>query len=361
MKKILVYGMTDNKGGIEAYIMNHYRLFDQSQLIFDFVTDFDFMVYADEVIAMGSRIHYVPSRRKNIFKHISGIRNIVKNGSYHAVYFNLLSAAGVFSIISLIGIKTMDIIVHSHNNAVKRMWLHRLCRPVLNMLADRRLACSEQAGVFMFGESTMRKGLVLVIKNAIDCERFQFNAEKREQTRKMLGIDEKIFVVGHVGRMCYQKNSLFIIDIFMEVQKRNPESVLLYVGEGEDRPLVEERIRIHGLENDVILLGMRDDVPELMQAMDVFLLPSRFEGFPVVGVEAQSAGLPCIFADTFTHTAALTEYVVFVDVNNSASDWANIILKSNFKFDRESVIYTIEQLGYCIRHQVHHMQKMLIE
>ncbi len=349
MKRVLVYGMTNNMGGIESYLMNYFRRFDRTRIMFDFITDYPEMAYADEAKCLGSHIYYIPPRRQGLLKHMAAFRRVAREGSYATVYYNLLSASGVFSLLGLIGMNTVKI-VHSHNNSVENMRNHRLCRPLLNALTTYRLACSEQAGAFMFGEAYLRKKKIWVIKNAIDCERFQYDPNKRQAVRKALELDNRL-IIGHVGRPCYQKNTLFLIDVFEQILQREPRAMLLLVGEGEDRAAVEEKIRTHGLDDHTMLLGMRDDIPDLMQAMDVFLLPSRFEGFPVVGIEAQASGLPCVFADTIVRTINITGHVKFIGLDQPAIQWANLIIEYSANFYRENICTTIKQAGFDITQQ----------
>jgi len=291
MKRVLVYGMTNNRGGIETYLMNYFRLFNHDNVMFDFVTDYATIAYAAEIEQLGCKVFHIPSKKESLIRHIVSFRRILReHPEYHIVYYNILSASGVFSILGSVGRRRLIRIVHSHNNYVKRLWLHKLCRPLLNMMRIHRFACSVQAGDFMFGKAYTKRGRVTIIKNAIDCKAFQYDPKKRVAVRKRLGLSDA-FVVGHVGKLCYQKNTLFLIDIFDQIIRKQDNAVLMLVGDGEDRELVESKIASLGLQEHILMLGMRSDVSDLMQAMDVFLLPSRFEGFGIVLVEAQSAGV----------------------------------------------------------------------
>lgn len=328
MKKILVYGMTNNRGGIESFIMNYYRLFDHNKIIFDFVTEYPHIAFEDEIIKTGSRIFYIPFRRRNILKHIFSLRKLINNHSeFSAIYFNILSANGAVALLGLIDKRNLIKIVHSHNNSVKRLWEHKLFRPIINILSDYKLACSKEAGTFMFGKKSLKKNQIVIIKNAINCDEFCFNKETRETVRNKYQIQNK-FVIGHVGRLCYQKNTLYLIDIFNELYKICKNACLLIAGEGEDRLLVENRIKELNLQEHVLLIGMCNNVSDFMQAMDVFVLPSRYEGLPVVGVEAQAAGLPCFFSDEITREVSITKLVNFISIHKEPKFWAEKILQA---------------------------------
>ena len=323
MKTILVYGMTNNRGGIESYIMNIYRHMDKSRLQFDFVTDFPEMAYADEVQSGGSRIHYIPGKRKAPLKHLLAFRRILReHPEYDTVYFNILNAGAAYTmrVAKQMGRR---IITHSHNGSDCNMRLHRFFQKSLLRCTDVKLACSAVAGKYMYGDLQD----VHIIPNAIDLNAYVFSKDVRENKRRELSLAEDAFAVLHVGRLAEQKNPLFLLEIFSEIAKRNSRAVMLYVGAGEMKEEILACVRNLRMEDKVRFLGMRKDVEELYQAADVFLLPSLFEGFPIVGIEAQASGLPCFFSDRITRELALTELARFYPLELGASGWAEEILK----------------------------------
>lgn len=359
MKRVLVYGMTSNNGGMEACVMNYFSHFNTDKLIFDFVTDSETIAWKDEIEKLGGKIYYIPSRRDNLLAHMKGIKKIIKEKGYKVVYFNLLSASGVFTVLAANSVKGVDIVVHSHNDNVGNIKVHNTLRPILNKITDYRLACSDEAGKFMFGEKEFKRGNIKVINNAIDTKKYAFNNEKRQEIRKEFSIGDN-FIVGHVGRMCYQKNSEFIIEIFNEIVKKKQDAILMYVGDGEDKPLVETAIKKYGIEKNVILTGMRNDVPDLYSAMDVFLLPSRFEGFGMVGVEAQAAGLPCFVSTTVNKKTKVFENYQMIPLDEPVSKWADIILEYAGA-ERNCDIKVIADKGFDINSEVEKLEKFFID
>ena len=355
MHRILVYGMTENSGGIEAYLMNYFRRFDRDDVLFDFVTDYPTVAYADEITRLGGKIYHIPARRENIVKHMSSIRKIVSENGYDTVYFNILSASAVFSELALFGKRNVKIITHSHNDSVGNLKVHMLLRPFLNLMTDTRFACSEAAAEFMFGKRYAQE--TKVINNAIEAGKYQFDAAVREAVREEFGVADKL-VIGHVGRMCYQKNSLFLIDIFHEIRKRNENAVLLLVGDGEDKDAVCQKIRELGLVESVIMTGVRPDVARLLQAMDVFLLPSRFEGLGIALVEAQAAGLLCFASSAIPQAAKVTPFLNYIDAEASAKVWAETVL-SQTDYERKNTRDEIRSAGFDIETQVSYLQDIL--
>lgn len=343
MKKILVYGMSGNPGGIESYLINYYKKIDTQRMHFDFVVCGDKIAYENVIRKQGGRIYYIPSRRENLMLHIRLLRSIAQQG-YAAVYFNLLSASEVFSVLAVAGIKNIEIIVHSHNNYVKSIKRHLFLRYFLNKLADKRVACSREAAKFMFGKKAAD---AVIIRNAIEVERFLYVPEVRKKMRDKNNLDGK-YILGHVGRLCYQKNTLFLLDVFKIIKKRKPNSKLIIIGDGEDRDKVQRYIHTLGLSQDVIMTGAVDNVNEWMMAMDVFLLPSRFEGLPVVAIEAQTAGLPCVFSDTFSKAVALTRNVSFLSLESSLDIWAEKVIEYE-NYERKNMYKIITEAGYNIK------------
>lgn len=360
VKKILVYGMTNNRGGMESYLMNYYRILINRGIVFDFVTDHEEIAYKEEIDAMGGKVYHIPTRRQNLVRHMIAFRKILlEHKEYKAVYYNILSASEVFTVLSTFGIGHVKRIVHAHANSVQTMGRHKMLRPLLSLLAQKKLSCSDEAADFMFGKSARKAGKVQIINNAINISEFAYDEEKRNYIRASYGLLDDQYVVGHVGRMCHAKNNIFLLDIFKEISEKDPRAVLMMVGDGEDRPMVEEKIRKSGLEDKVLMLGMRDDVAQLMLAMDVFLLPSRYEGFGIVLLEAQASGIHCVTSKTVVpEITNIAGGVTFVDLSESAEYWADTVLKYR-QTERKNYCKEIHEAGYSIEEVSEILEKTL--
>lgn len=354
--RVLQIGMTKNIGGLETYLMQQFDHLDKTKVIYDFVniTSEDEIVFKDKILQAGSHIYGVRSRHSNPIRHywqwITLLHHIAKN--YKGIVLNSNSVTYVFPIFiaRFFGIPMR--IMHSHNSGFEqrigfaKKVIMKMNRFLLKWGATNYFACSQLAGKWMFGEKTP----FTVIPNAIDCSKFCFDSEVRNEMRKSLHIEDK-FVVGHVGRFTYQKNHDFLIDIFNEIHKINPKAVLLLIGDAVGNmsyyEKAKQKVAQYGLTECVQFLGMRNDVPLLMQAMDCFVLPSRFEGLPVVGIEAQAAGLPCFFSDTITREVGLTELAHFVSLKDSSEDWAKKITVAH-AVNREEAANQVKAAGYEI-------------
>lgn len=354
-KKILVYGMTDNKGGIESYIMSLYRNTQKEKIQFDFVVDFPAMAFSEEVLANGSQIYYIPSKSSAPIKHLRAFKKILKeHPEYEAVYFNVLNAGAAYTMSAVKSMKR-KVYVHSHNSCDENMRLHRLFKPLLLRYADKKLACSVGAAEYMFGS----REDVLVVNNAIDLDQFIFSQEKRDKKRAEFALEEHTFAVFHAGRMAYAKNPLFLIEIFSEIVKKFPDSVLLYAGTGIMEVQVKELAQNLGVSQKVRFLGMRDDVPEIYQAADVFLLPSLFEGLPVVLVEAQAAGLQTFTSENVSRDAGLTDCLSFISLEKSAACWADAILAAK-DAPRQNMKTEMEAAGYSAENEMKRVQEFIL-
>ncbi len=351
MERILVYGMTDTAGGMESYIMTMYRNIPKDKITFDFVTDWDNMAYSEEVLAGGSVIHRIPKKSESIFGQILAFSKILKNHKeYNKVYFNIMNAGSFLSMIApiLFGRK---IIVHSHNSFDEKVRLHKTFKGIMNLFADVKIACSVGAAEHMFTKKTLKRGEFTVIRNAINTEKFVFDNEKREQKRRELGIADK-FAVLHVGRIVNQKNPLFLIEIFAELLKIKPDSVLLYAGVGEMEQEVKTHAKQLGVFDSVQFLGACSDIPALMQAADVFLLPSKYEGLAIVAIESQMADLRCFFSDKFPmDEITLTDNIKFLNIEDSAAVWAEEIAKTKLSARRD-MTEDITKNGYNINKEI---------
>lgn len=358
-QRILVYGMTGTRGGVESYIMNFLRHFDREQIQFDFVISDEVMACADEAQELGCQIYHVPRITASPLGHIRAFQKILTDHpEYQTVYYNINSA---FSCVAMIAawLTHRRRVAHSHNAYVEsRKLLHVLFRPLLNYLSDVRLACSDKAAEFMFGESAYRSGKVTVIKNAIELEDFQFDAQVREQVRAEMNLSDKL-VIGHVGRFTPQKNHRRLIEIFKAVHDQDTRAVLLLAGEGDGEAEIRDYVSLLGLSDAVQFLGVRGDINRLMQAMDVFLLPSLFEGLPIVGVEAQAAGLRCVFADTITRQADISGNVAFLPLEQDDAAWAREILRRT-DTDRSTGAEKARAAGYDINASARRLAEILL-
>lgn len=246
-------------------------------------------------------------------------------GEYSAIHLHLPYLASVFAgKARRAGIKRVIVHCHSSRFSLESSgWKNHLLNVPTKWLADDRIACGRDAGRVWYGTEAMRSGKVVVLPNAIETEAFCFDPEQRTAKRRELELGERL-VIGHVGTLTTPKNHKFLLPVFAEIHRRRPDAVLLLVGEGVLRPQVEAQIRELGLEEAVLLLGNRGDVPALLQAMDVFLFPSLHEGLPVSVVEAQAAGLPVVMSDTVTDEVCITgKRIIQLSLKEPPAAWAD--------------------------------------
>lgn len=353
-ERILVYGMTNNAGGIETYLLNIFRNLDKSKVMFDFVTDFSEIICKEELQNAGAKIYYIPAKGKHLLGHWRSLIHIVKSHpEYKIFYFNLLDAGGVFSafIPWLYGKK---IIVHSHNGDTSNKIVHILSKPFLNKMIWRHVACSKVAVVHMFGKNCPD---CVIIPNAIDAKKYRYNQERRIQIRRKWKLEDA-FVVCHIGRMAYAKNPKAVIDIFDGIYAHNKQAQLLYAGAGDLEYEIKEYVTEKESKAQINFLGIRNDIVDILLAADVLLLPSFYEGLPIVAIEAQAAGLPCILSDRITKEICLTEDVYFVSLEEPIEQWVGIIEKAA-KRGRKDTFGQIRRSGYDLSTINHYIEVLL--
>lgn len=327
-------------GGVEAVVMNYYRHIDRTKIQFDFICDEDSTnIPYDEIEKLGGRVIIVPPYQ-HILAYLKKLKQIFKENKYKIVHSHI-NALSVFPLYAAKCAGVPVRIAHSHSTSNKKEWkktlMKNMLRPFSKVFATDYMCCSELAGRWLFGNKTYDDGKVYLLNNAIDVEKFAYNEDVRKAKRKELEIADDTFVIGHIGRFVAQKNHTVLIDIFNEVHKEKENSVLLLVGQGPLENELKKKINRLGLSDSVKFLGQRDDVSELYQAFDVFLLPSLYEGLPVVGVEAQATGLLCIFSDDMTKETKLLDATEFLSLNQSVEEWANDIIKKHSKYERKDV------------------------
>lgn len=327
MDRVLVTGAANiGKAGVATIVFKWGQHFDSNKLVYDYLMQSGLpeQKYIDAINSKGGKIYTINNRKKGPFSIINWITKIVRDGEYKTIHINsdsaYIAAAYIYAA-KRGGIK--NIYVHSHctqiddNRALVRtikVILHKLCMPYVKKNSKMYLACSEVAGEWMFGKDIGRSPKYKIIYNGVEADRYAFNESVRMKYRKELGIDDYV-VIGNIGRFSFQKNHDFLIDIFSAIKNGDSKYKLLLVGTGELEESIRAKVRALGLDNDVLFLGQRGDVPELLSAMDVFVMPSRFEGLPVTMVEAQMSSLPCVVSDNITREAKFIEAVSFLHLD----------------------------------------------
>lgn len=366
--RVLQVGMTRNLGGIETYLIEQFRHLDKSKIDYDFVniTGEYSICYEDEILASGSKIFKVVSRHKNPLLHYWQWFNILlqNKGVYDVIVLNTNSLEYVFPLVlgKVFGIPVR--VIHSHNSGFEnkqglaRRLLVGMNKKLLAWSANLSFACSQFAGKWMFQDNPYH-----VIYNAIDIHKYDANSIVREETREALGLHTELTLL-HVGRFSYQKNHSFLLDIFKEVHAIQPDSVLLLVGdtteESEFLTEVKHKIKDYGLDNSVRLLGRRDDVNKIMQAADVLVMPSFFEGLTVVGIEAQASDLPLLLSDTVTKELGLLPSTQFISLEAGPTVWAEAVLNSK-QHNRQSRYEELKAAGYDIENETERVEKLLLD
>lgn len=245
------------------------------------------------------------------------------------------------------------VVVHSHNaNDSSKSRLMRvmqsICRHIMPLYTDAYFTCSTEAAQYMFPTRIIKNKQYRYIHNGIDIKRFRYNDSIRKTLREQYGLRDAI-VIGNVGRFFKQKNHSFLIDIFYEIAQINGKAKLVLVGEGELQEAIKEKVNKLNIADRVVFWGPSDRVNELMQMFDVLLMPSLHEGLPVVGIEAQAAGLPCVFADTITQEVDITGHCYFLPLNKPVHEWANVVLDSaSIDYDRGKCAEMVEDAGYSV-------------
>ena len=312
------------RGGLETMIMNYYRHIDRSKVQFDFLTHRDEKWdYDDEIESLGGRIYHLPRLNPFSPKYLKSLDDFFRSHKeYDIVHCHQDCLSGiVLKYAKKNGVPFTIAHSHSSNQNKNFKYLIKLvAKRNITKYADYLFACGKEAGRWMFNTDDFT-----ILNNAIDTESYIYDEEKSLNMRNKLGIENK-FVVGHVGRFRHQKNHSFIIDIFKKVSEIRDDALLMLVGDGELMEDMKNKVSSLGLDDKVMFLGSRSDVSDLMQAMDVFIFPSLYEGFPLTMIEAQSSGLNCIISDKIPQECIISKNVKIVGLDKSCTDWANEVI-----------------------------------
>jgi len=342
--RVLHFGYSANLGGVEVFIKN---LIMNSSVPQDIVvTTQDKVPFEDELSEYGTRFLRIPPRRENFFAYQKNIDKLLKDHpEYNIIHCHLNTASSIEPVIVAKKNKRKAI-CHSHSvNAAfgkRSIVLHRVNRKRLNRLADVKLACSKEAGIFMFEKEFS------IVPNGINIKKFKYNESYRVELRKEFDIAESDFVILHVGDFSPRKNQMFLIDCFEKILTSNSKSKMVFVGKGGMMQDVKDKANTLGILDKIVFAGVRTDVYKFYSMADVFVMPSLFEGFGIVALEAQAAGLPTIVSEAIPSFANATELIKWKSLNASVQTWADTVLQCAKEHKRQNTYDSIVKAGFDI-------------
>lgn len=346
-------------GGITSMVLSLAEQMKEENVIFDYLTFRDQEEFNEKrALSYGGKKLVVPKDRfrnpvlRGIYK-FWGTVSVLRKSQAQIIHVNASFPYDIVVGLSarIAGIK--NVVFHSHNSDMpsfgrgKRLVMV-LCRPLIPLISDWNVACSQKAAAFMFPRRVLKKHQYDVIRNGVDLNRYAYCRAIRMEARRALNLEDKV-VIGHIGRFTEQKNHRFLLEIFREICCRNRDARLLLIGEGEMEKVIRDKTREMGLEGYVIFLGATTQVPRFLQAMDCFLFPSLYEGLPIAVIEAQAAGLPVVLSDRITREAEFAEHVKYLSLSCPAKTWADWTLKfCDIKEDRGKGAEALQKAGYDI-------------
>lgn len=334
MIKILQIGMTNSLGGIEAYLINYYRKIDKNNVEFDFLNIYnDNLCFSDEILELGGRIINVSSYYRHPIKYIKEVKKLIIDNNYDIIHCNMSSSVMLFPLIAAKMARAKVIIAHAHNNssdkAIIKSIIHNINKHFIPKLANYYFACSMSAGKWFFNRKVINSNCFYLINNPVDTKKFKFNTKIRNEKRKELKIKDDMIVIGHIGRFVKVKNHDFLIDVFNKYLELHKNSKLLLIGVGELQNRIKNKVDELKINDKVCFLNNRNDIGELMQAMDLFVFPSKYEGLGMVLIEAQAAGLPVLASHNMPIEVEVNSNFNRKRVSEGASAWALSIEKMN--------------------------------
>lgn len=345
------------RGGLETFIMNVYRNIDRSIIQFDFLkTSPDEGAYEEEIKDLGGRIYSIQPRRNGILNYRKELNKFFEKHKEYKIVHQHVSSLSDINALKIAKKNGVPIrIIHSHSTnegsrnslfKIFHYFLHNVNQKRITTIANDFFACSEVAAEWILGRKLYERKNFKIIYNGIETELFKFDKKVRDIVRNEFNVENDEILIGNVGSFHHPKNHEFLIDIFHYLVKVRPKAKLLLVGDGKLRNHIENKVKTLDLDQNVIFTGIRKDVSRILQGMDLFLMPSLYEGFPVSVIEAQCAGLPCLLSDTITKETQITDLVKYESLNNSPEIWANKILDMIRSFERADTTDLIKEAGF---------------
>ncbi len=336
-----------DRAGAEMMIMNYYRKINKNNIQFDFLTHRSKKgTFDNEIRSMGGKIYYAPRLYPhNYFKYIKYMNNFFKKHNEYKIIHCHMDAMSFFPLFMAKINHIPFRIAHSHTSKLDfdfKLPIKFISKFNVKKVSNINFACSNKAGHFLFGKKKFE-----LLSNAIDLDKFKFNSKIRNDIRKKNNIPIDAIVIGHVGRLNYIKNQMFLLDTLKKLNDDNCKSYLVLVGDGPDLNKIKSRIEKLNLKSNVRILRNRDDVNDLLQMMDIFVMPSLFEGLPVSGIEAQANGLPTLFSKNISEEILLCKNAYSFNINDGPNECANLIKKCSLERNKDAINTLIEK-GYDI-------------
>ncbi|MCT1901857.1 glycosyltransferase family 1 protein [Oceanobacillus sojae] len=365
MIRVLHIVSSMNRGGIEAFLMNIYRNIDRSKIQFDFLLHTEEeCAYNDEIRELGGIIYSIPPRSKGYQKNKKALESFFKEHRSYKIIHQHVSSLSYITPVKVAKKYNIPIrIIHSHNvnysGSKVHKYLHIFNKLQISKYVTSIRACSQKALDWVTSSRVMKKVDCQIINNAIDIDLYKYNIDKRKKYRQELNLEGNV-IFGHIGRFHKQKNHSFLIDIFKQIQKQLSNSKLMLIGSGAEEDAIKLKVEKYNLQDKVIFTGNRSDVPDLFQAMDVFVFPSLYEGLGIVLIEAQAAGLKCFTSkEEVPKEVGITDLVNFVSLNKSAKEWADEIME-NLNYFRDDTSHLIESKEYGIKQVTKQLENFYI-
>lgn len=357
--KILQFPVANSKGGITQYVLRNWEFIDKTKFHFDFATMSKSLDFEEQLTKDGSKVFYISCyAEENKEQFVSEFKKILELGQYDIVHLHTKQwkSTLVEQLAKEAGVKR--VIVHAHSSGIdtldeqkrlEEIELHnRVLRTITEGIATDFWACSELAGKFLYGDR-IPTSRIEVMNNAIKLSRFAYREDTRKEYRKQLGIRDDEIIIGSVGRFVYPKNQEFLLEVFKEISELRNDFRLVIVGEGELEERFKKFVSLNRLEEKVRFLGYRNDVDSLLQAFDIFCLPSRFEGYPISLIEAHASGVKCIVSDCITSEVQISALISRLPLDKET--WVNNILKYE-KYDRSIYAEITRSAGFDLKDQI---------
>lgn len=341
-KKILIGYIVDGyAGGVDKYILNLISKVNKEKFKIDLLTNHIDGKLQSQLKVQGIDLIEIPTLKHPV-RQYKKLKSVIKKERYDVAYFNISTAVHCIGVLAAKNCRVKNIIVHSHSagvdidNCYKRycmQFIHTMCK-VFVAKATTFIACSEKAGEWLFTQKAIHSGKYYVVHNSVDLKRFTFDKEVREAMRQQQGWNDKKVLI-HVANFTYQKNNEFMFEVFKEVKEKQDNLLLVVIGKGAKEQKIREYVKLHNLERDVLFLKNIPNVNEYLQAADLFVLPSHFEGYPISALEAQITGLPCLLSNRITSESKITENCEFLPLRKAV--WVEKIQKVHRKMENQTL------------------------